>query len=460
MNTDKNKLNIMVVDDEEKQCKILKILLISEGYYVRTANSADEALEELSREAADIVITDLRMGEKDGIQLLESVLKKYKSCKVILLTGYGSIESAVEAMKKGAWFYFIKGQGPSKLLEELQRLQKAHLSKNRFRVEQGSKRKKYMLETKSPKFQKVIGILERAAKSSANIMILGESGVGKEVMADYVHQISRPEKRFIGVNCHALSDTLMESELFGHEKGAFTGAVGTYKGRFEAVEGGTLFLDEIGDIPLHVQSKLLRVLETRSIERVGSTKSIQVDFRLISATNVDLERAIEEERFRGDLYYRLCTITVVVPPLRERKEDLPDLIRFFLEKYGEEQQKEIREPSQEVWNALLSYSYKGNIRELKNIIERLVVLSENGEISAEDLPEQFVEQTSLKKNTGGSLKEIRAQAEKDAILKALHENDYRIRETAEQLDIGERQLFYKLKEYNIDVKKIKSLHKI
>nr|WP_303182557.1 sigma-54 dependent transcriptional regulator [Lachnoclostridium phocaeense] len=460
MNTDKSRLNILVVDDEEKQCKILKILLTSEGYYVRTANSADEALKRMDEEEADIVITDLRMGEKDGIELLESVLEKYKACKVILLTGYGSIENAVEAMKKGAWFYFIKGQGPEKLLEELRKLQKAHEAKYKGQMKEGFKGKKYMLETRNEKFQKVIRILERAAKSSANILILGESGVGKEVLADYVHQISRPDKKFIGVNCHALSDSLMESELFGHEKGAFTGAVGTYKGRFEAVEGGTLFLDEIGDIPLHVQSKLLRVLETRTIERVGSTRSIPVDFRLVSATNVDIENAIEEERFRSDLYYRLCTITVVVPPLRERKEDLPSLIRFFLEKYGEEQQKEMQEPSQEVWDALLSYSYKGNVRELRNIIERLVVLSENGEILAEDLPEQFFSQPVQKKSTGGSLKEIRAQAEKEAIQNALRENDYRIKETAEQLGIGERQLFYKLKEYGIDVKQMKKMHKI
>ncbi len=460
MNTDKGRLNILVADDEEKQRRILKILLNSEGYYVRTAGSAQEALKRMSEEEADIVITDLRMGEMDGLDLLESLLEKYKTCKVILLTGYGSIENAVEAMKKGAWSYFVKGQGPEKLLEELKKLQRAHGARCRSRAKEGAGGKRYMLETGNEKFRKVIRILERAAKSSANILLLGESGVGKEVLADYVHQISRPDKKFLAVNCHALSDTLMESELFGYEKGAFTGAVGTYKGRFEAVEGGTLFLDEIGDIPLHVQSKLLRVLETRTIERVGSTKSIPVDFRLVSATNVDMERAMEEEKFRSDLYYRLCTITVVVPPLRERREDLPALIRFFLEKYGEEQQKEIQEPAKEVWDALLSYSYKGNVRELRNIIERLVVLSESGEILAEDLPEQFFSRPARKKDTGSSLKEIRAQAEKEAIQRALEENDCRIKETAEQLGIGERQLFYKLKEYGIDVKQMKKLHKI
>lgn len=457
MNAEKNRLNVLVVDDEPKQCTILQLLLRNEGYGVRTANSVDEAMEQMRTEAADVVVTDLRMGGKSGMELLEGVKKRYERCKVIMLTGYGSIENAVEAMKKGAWFYFIKGQGPEKLLEELRRLQKAHRAKEQPGQETLPANGKYMLETKNPEFRKVIRVAERAAKSSANILILGESGVGKEVLADYIHQISRPDKNFTGVNCHALSDTLMESELFGHEKGAFTGAVATYKGRFEAAEGGTLFLDEIGDIPLHVQSKLLRVLETRTIERVGSTRSIPVDFRLISATNVNLEKAIEEEKFRGDLYYRLCTITVVIPPLRERKEDLPSLIRFFLKKYGEEQQKHIQEPSEEVWDALLSYSYRGNIRELRNVMERLVVLSEDGRIALEDLPDQFFRETPSKEEeaAGRSLKEIRIKAEKEAILTALKETDYKVKETAGRLGIGERQLFYKLKEYGIEVRKLK-----
>lgn len=451
-------MNVLVVDDEQKQCTILQLLLGNEGYEVRTANSVDEAMEKMREKAADVVVTDLRMGEKGGMELLEGIKKSYERCKVIMLTGYGSIENAVDAMKKGAWFYFIKGQGPEKLLEELRRLQKAQLAKERLKCEMAAPANgKYMLETKNPEFQRVIRVVERAAKSSANILILGESGVGKEVLADYIHQISRPDKIFTGVNCHALSDTLMESELFGHEKGAFTGAVATYRGRFEAAEGGTLFLDEIGDIPLHVQSKLLRVLETRMIERVGSTRSIPVDFRLISATNVDLEKAIEEEKFRGDLYYRLCTITVVIPPLRERKEDLPSLVRFFLRKYGEEQQKNMQEPSAEMWDALLSYSYRGNIRELRNVIERLVVLSEDGCISLEDLPDQFFRETSRKEEeaAGASLKEIRMRAEKEAILTALKETDHKVKETAVRLGIGERQLFYKLKEYGIEVRRLK-----
>jgi len=458
MNRGNEQLNILVVDDEKKQCSIMKILLTSEGYIARTANSAEEALEQMAKEPADIVITDLRMEGRDGIALLGQIRKKYPACKVILLTGYGSIENAVEAMKKGAWSYFVKGQGPEGLLEELRKLQKAHMIK-RETMQEKPKGLNYMLQTKNEEFKKIFRIVERAAKSSANILILGESGVGKEVFANYIHQLSKPEKKFLAVNCHALSDNLMESELFGHEKGAFTGATNTYKGRFESVEGGTLFLDEIGDIPRHVQSKLLRTLETRSIERVGSTQKIPVEFRLVSATNVDLEKAIEDGTFRSDLYYRLCTITIVLPPLRERKEDLPALIRFFLKKYGDEQQKEMQEPSPEVWDALLSYSYKGNVRELKNIIERLVVLSDDGVISMEDLPDQFFERTSDKpsgeSHIVSSLKEVRMQAERAAILEALRQDNFKIKETAASLGISERQLFNKVKEYQIDLKKYK-----
>lgn len=462
MNKDKSALNILFVDDEKNQRDIMQILLKSQGYYTRVASNVSEALKAIKNEIPDIIITDLRMDnlgvyDKSGIDLLEMVRQNYPDVKVILLTGYGSIEDAVEAMKKGAWFYFIKGQGPEKLLAELKKLQVAHTAKfERSKNQEDNKpRLNYMLETKNNKLKKIFRILERAAKSSANILILGESGTGKEVFANYVHQMSRPNKNFLAVNCHALSDTLIESELFGHEKGSFTGAIGTYKGRFEATEGGTLFLDEIGDIPKHIQSKLLRTLETRCIERVGSTKSIPVDFRLVSATNVNLEEAIEKGDFRSDLYYRLCTITVVLPPLRERKEDLPDLIRFFLNKYGRDQNKNMQEPSKEVWEALLSYSYKGNVRELKNIIERLVVLSDDGNIYLDDLPEQFFE--GKKQNTimSASLKEFRMQAEKEAILSALQQEHYKVKETAMTLKISERQLFNKLKEYEIDLKKYK-----
>lgn len=448
------KMRILFADDERQQRKIMKLLLESEGYQTEICQSAEEALVFMKKRVPDVLVTDLRMEGRDGISLLEEVRVKYPDCKVLLLTGYGSIENAVEAMKKGAWSYFVKGGGPEPLLEELRKLQLAVWAEKKTDREKKTG-PDYMLETQNEKFRKILSVLERAAKSSAHILLLGESGVGKEVMANYVHRLSRPEKKFLAVNCHALSENLIESELFGHEKGAFTGAVSSYAGRFEAVGGGTLFLDEIGDIPLHIQAKLLRTLETETIERVGSTKTIHVDFRLVSATNVNLEKAMEAGDFREDLYYRLSTITVVIPPLRERKEDLPKLIQFFLDKYARSQGKEIEKFPQEVMDALLSYSYKGNIRELRNIIERLVVLSDDGRISLEDLPEQVKRESETGKIMAGSLREARIQAEREQILAALEASAYKVKDAAGILEISERQLFNKLREYGIDLKKIK-----
>lgn len=453
MSSTQKRLNIIFVDDEKQQREIMKLLLENEGYCVKSFCCAEDALKEMKKRVPDIVITDLRMEGKDGISFLEEIRNKYRECKVILLTGYGSIENAVEAMKKGAWSYFVKGNGPEALLEELHKISLA--SNAEYENKDISVGREYMLDTKSDKFRRVLKTLERAAKSSAHILLLGESGVGKEVLANYVHKLSRPDKKFLAVNCHALSENLVESELFGHEKGAFTGASSTYIGRFEAVEGGTLFLDEIGDVPLNIQSKLLRTLETETIERVGSTKNIHVDFRLVSATNVNMEKAMEAGEFREDLYYRLSTITVVIPPLRERKEDLPDLIRFFQEKYCIKQGKQIVEFPDEVWNALLSYSYKGNVRELRNIIERLVVLSDDGMVFIEDLPEQVQRENRKSQSNVQSLKAARAQAEKEQIMMVLAQNNFRVREAAEALDISERQLFNKLKEYEIDLKNAK-----
>lgn len=454
MNKAKKRLKIIFVDDEKQQRDIMELLLVNEGYQIRTFSCVSAALTGMKKEEPDIVITDLRMEGRDGISFLEEIRQKYRTCKVILLTGYGSIENAVEAMKKGAWSYFVKGNGPEALLEELRKLQLACQAEARTEGNEKAKQK-YMLDTKSDKFRRVLNMLERAAKSSAHILLLGESGVGKEVLANYVHQLSRPDKKFLAVNCHALSENLVESELFGHEKGAFTGAVSTHIGRFEAVEGGTLFLDEIGDVPLYIQSKLLRTLETETIERVGSTKSIHVEFRLVSATNVEMEQAMEQGDFREDLYYRLSTITVVIPPLRERKEDLPDLINFFLDKFCRQQGKEIVEIPEEVWKALLSYSYRGNIRELRNIIERLVVLSEDGKVYPEDLPEQVQREQEQQVFAAGSLKNARVRAEKEQIILALEQSGFRVKEAAAVLDISERQLFNKLKEYEINLKNMK-----
>ncbi len=314
---------------------------------------------------------------------------------------------------------------------------------------------KYMLDSKNPQFKRILQILDRAADSSANILLLGESGVGKGVLSNYIHQKSRPDKNFLTVNCHSLSQNIIESELFGHEKGAFTGADSLRKGRFEAVDGGTLFLDEIGDIPLNTQAKLLVTLENHTIERMGSNKSIDVDFRLISATNIDMDQAIKDQSLREDLFYRISTIMVEIPPLRARKEDLPGLIAFFTEKLSLEMKKKIDPFPNPVLQALLTYDYPGNIRELKNIIERLIVLSSNGEVSIFDLPDNVYNQDEGLENNfanNKSLHYIRAEAEKNHIIEVLKTYNNNISESANILEISQRQLYNKIKEYDIVTK--------
>jgi len=278
-------------------------------------------------------------------------------------------------------------------------------------------------------------------------LLLGESGVGKEILAQHIHQLStRNEEAFVPVNCHAFSESLLESELFGHEKGAFTGASDTRIGRFEAADYGTLFLDEVGDTSLNIQVKLLRSLESKAIERIGSNQLREIDFRLVCATNKNLNDLIHDRQFREDLFYIISTITVTIPPLRERKEDLPALIQFFFEKIKMEMKKDITYVEDLVYSRLLQYDYPGNIRELRNIIERLVVLSVNGEILAEDLPEHFVGEPSEKE----TLRSYREQAEKVFIIKVLEENKYNMTKSAEALGISRRQLFNKVERYKIE----------
>lgn len=314
-----------------------------------------------------------------------------------------------------------------------------------------------MLESKNAAYRKILSVIEKAANSRANILILGESGAGKEVLAQYAHKMSKPGMNFLAVNCHALAGNVIESELFGHEKGAFTGAASRHKGRFEAVDGGTLFLDEIGDIPLAVQAKLLRTLESRTIERIGNNKSIDVDFRLISATNAKIHQAMSEGSFREDLFYRLSAITVEAPPLRARMEDVPALIAFFMDKFSREMKKKMEPLPEKVLAALMDYHYPGNVRELKNIVERLVVLSHEGRISEDDLPDNFVRPSggsspATPGRDGLTLRMARISAEREQILYALSKSGGNVVQAASLLDVSVRQLFYKIKEYGITTK--------
>jgi len=468
MNLDNKIFKILIVDDEPEYREVLQMILDDQGYTTDTAPNGEEALEKLKKNEYNLVLTDLIMGEIDGIELLRRIKSDYEHVQVILITGYGTIQNAVEAMKKGAFTYFIKSHEPEELLKEIKSVQKIIFSDKKVDNRISNKETtEFLLTTKNPNFQKVLDIAEKAAKSSANILILGESGVGKEVFARYIHDCSyRSNNTFIPVNCSTFSDNLLESELFGHKKGSFTGAVDSRKGRFECAEDGTLFLDEIGDISLNTQIKLLRIIETKSIQRIGSNNSIKIDFRLITATNKDLEKEILAGTYREDFFYRISTIVIEIPSLRERKEDLPALIDFFMEKSKVEMNKNILSIDKGVMEFLLSYDYPGNIRELKNIIDRLVILSEGSTIREKDLPKcreyhmNKVKHKVLKPNNTSNLnidvaedvkplKDVRKEVEAEYIEKVLLICNNNITEAAKKLSISRRQLFNKICEYNL-----------
>ncbi|MDF2656426.1 MAG: two component, sigma54 specific, transcriptional regulator, Fis family [Bacillota bacterium] len=449
----KRGLRVLVVDDEQDYCNVMKVILTAKGHHTDVASSGAAALTLMEQGSYDLVISDLMMPEMDGRQLLHEIKRLYSGTEVIMMTAYGSIENAVEAMRDGAYSYVTKGGNPEELIREIGKLQ----DMQNLRLENQLLKEKVsavdaMLESNNPAFQATLSIARKAAVSDSNILILGESGTGKEVIARYIHQNSSRDKRqFMDLNCHAIAETVLESELFGHEKGSFTGALNKRIGRIEAADQGTLFLDEIGDIPLSMQAKLLKTIENKRIYRMGGNEEIEVDFRLVTATNKDLELEIEEGRFREDFYYRISTITINLPPLRRRKEDLPLLIDYFFKRSQSEMKKPIRKIDSQVTDFLLTYHYPGNIRELKNIIERLVVLSENGLVDTDSLPVSGREEnrkTAVMLDRG--LREIRKEAEREYIQSMLLKNNNNMSKTAEKLGITRRQLFNKITEYHLD----------
>lgn len=443
---------ILIVDDEQEYRETLDLILQSNGYTTDVASSGQEALAKLKKENFHLVLTDFIMSGMNGIELLEIIKSEYGEIEVIIFTGYGSVKNAVEAMKKGAFTYFIKSHDPEELLMAIEKLIKLrHLQNKNSALLKDQADLQFMLDTSNERFKKILDIARKAAASNVNILILGESGVGKEVFARYIHRCSdRNTEPFVPVNCHAFSETLLESELFGHEKGAFTGAHERRIGRFEASHEGTLFLDEIGDTSLDTQVKLLRTIENKKIERIGSNKSIDVNFRLICATNRDIYKMVTDESFREDLFYRISTIVVEIPSLRDRREDLPQLINFFFKKAQDDLKKDIMTIESDVMRFLLNYHYPGNVRELKNIVERLVVLSDNGVVKAEDIPDmRGTLNSSQYSEVIKTLKEFRSEAESGYIQEVLKVCNYNMTETAKKLGISRRQLFNKLTEYDL-----------
>jgi putative PEP-CTERM system response regulator len=395
---------ILVVDDEQSQRDLLAGLLSKAKHQVVVAGSGEEALEKIN-EGIDLAIVDLKMPGMDGLTTLKEIKKLNPAISVIILTAYGTVETAVEAMKQGAYDYLNKPIDVDELLLIIKRAMEREelLAEVHYLKEELDRYAKIPeIIGESDAIKQVMSTAYRVAQTTATVLIRGESGTGKELLARAIHLASpRKEKRFVPVSCAAIPSTLLESELFGYEKGAFTDATKTKKGKFEIADQGTLFLDEIGDMPLSTQVKLLRVLQEREVERLGGNITIPVDVRVIAATNQNLEQKMKQGEFREDLYFRLNVVTIVIPPLRERREDIVPLAIHFLKKYASECKKPVEDIIKEARDTLLRYSWPGNIRELENVIERAVVLTRSNLITPEDLPITFKEtekEPSLKLN--------------------------------------------------------------
>jgi len=382
---------VLVADDESNMRRVLEAILRREGYDVVTAANGLDAVSEMNRDIRT-VITDLKMPGLDGMGLLRRLQQDYPEVPVVMITAHGSVESAVEAVKLGAFDYLEKPFEQEQIRQIVAKAMKTHeLARRDARPETPTVRGRFHLIGEASAIRQIFAVVEKVADTPSTVLITGESGTGKELVARALHEnSSRHKGPFIKINCAAIPRTLMESELFGYEKGAFTGAVGAKPGRFELAHGGTLFLDEIGEIPTEMQVKLLRVLQESEFERVGGIKTIKVDVRLVTATNRDLTREIAEETFREDLFYRLNVVPIHIPPLRDRREDIPLLVEHFISKFNERLKKQITRISDEAVARLTAYNWPGNIRELENMMERTMLFCEGPEIHARDLPPEMV----------------------------------------------------------------------
>lgn len=433
--------SILVVDDEKNQREILETILSGEGYDVTTASSGEAAMKFVESRRFDLVLTDLKMTGMSGLDLLKELTNFDKSIIVILLTAHGSVDSAVDALRLGAFDYLQKPYDSEKLLETVSR----------------SLNKLSALDTEivsvSPEMDKVKKLILKIAKSNSTVLIRGESGTGKELIARSIHMNSlRSSETFQAVNCAAINENLLESELFGHEKGSFTGAVGEKKGLFEIADRGTLFLDEIGELDIALQAKLLRALQEREIRRVGGIKEIAVDVRVLAATNRDLLKMTEEQRFREDLYYRLNVLSIEIPPLRERRSDIPVLIEYFVKKHtrGTERNIEIDSPAKKLLN---DYHYPGNVRQLESALERAILLCENETITLDDLPPEMTSGTGPASVEGDSQFKLPPEGvnfedvERSLIMQAMDRTDNNITKSAKLLGLTFRTLQYRLEKF-------------
>jgi len=414
--------NILVVDDDPDIREVLKDRLESLGYRVLTADSGKEGLDLLEKECPQLILLDIEMPALSGIEVLKEIRKRDLDLTVVMITAYGTIERAVEAMKEGAYDFIPKPFEPDHVALIVQKAFERERLKRGVEILSGEVGERYrLIAGKSAKMTEAIDLAKKSASSRSTVLLLGESGTGKEIFARAIHDWSdRKAEPFIAINCVGLSKELLESELFGHEKGAFTGAHQLKKGRIELSHGGTVFLDEVGDISPEIQTKLLRFLQEREFERVGGIKPVRVDVKVIAATNRDLDGAVKEGRFRLDLYYRLNVIPISLPPLRERREDIPDLANFFMKRFTLETKKNFNEINQAALDSLLAYNWPGNVRELANVIERAVVLGRGPKMTVEDLPATIASSDSLEPSVGSYSQNIEAYR-RQVILKALSE---------------------------------------
>jgi len=456
------KRRILIVDDEESMRHMLSLLLKKEGYDPQTAENGKVALEKIERENFDFILSDIRMPEMDGLEFLRKAKVKNPDLTVVVMSAFGNVDTAIEAMKRGAYDYISKPFKPDEVILTLRKAEeRERLQKENVRLK-GEIKKEYQFSNivaKSPHMMEIFNTIRKIADYKTTCLLLGDSGTGKELIARAIHyNSSRADKPFITVNCGAIPENLLESELFGHMKGSFTGAIRTKKGLFEEADQGTLFLDEIGELPLLLQVKLLRALQEEEIRRVGDVSPIKVNVRIVAATVKDLAKEVEQGTFREDLFYRLNVLPIFLPSLRERKEDIPLLVDYFVEKYNKKLAVKVKNIGPEVMNVFMEYDWPGNVRELENTIERAMVLTTGDRIQAENLPASV--RTSQGASTGMtrfssddlSIKKATRMIEENLILRALQTSHGNRTKAAKLLEISHRALLYKIKQFRLEDK--------
>ncbi|MDA8173794.1 MAG: sigma-54 dependent transcriptional regulator [Nitrospiraceae bacterium] len=447
--------NVLIIDDEENIRESLSDILADEGYHVLTAASAEQGLDSIRRDPPDLVLLDIWLPGLDGAQALKEIAKMGEAGQppmpVIMITGHGTIELTVKTIRDGAYDFLEKPLSMDRVILTVSRaLEKSRLENENLALK-SSLKAKTLLVGSSPLMADLKARIEMAAASASKVLITGESGSGKELAARLLHYLSpRGKMSFVEINCAAIPQELIESELFGHEKGAFTGAAEARKGKFELADKGSLFLDEVGDMSLATQAKVLRAIETQEFQKVGGSRSIKVDVRLIAATNKDLAKAVKKGEFREDLYYRINVIPIEMPPLRARREDIPALAEHFLASLSAEYGRAPKKISKEALKKLAQYNWPGNVRELRNVIERLLIMGNSGSIEEKDILLSGETSGGEDYSKFGGLKEARDAFEKDFILKKLAENSWNVSRTAEAIGVERSNLHRKIKSYGID----------